>query len=52
MIGQLPWTPVSAVPSLTTTIAWSPNTSILHIVVPLWWRGGGGAERGDWKLVH
>jgi hypothetical protein len=39
LIGLLPWTPVSVVPSLTTAIAWSHNTSILHIVVPLWWWG-------------
>jgi hypothetical protein len=31
--------PISIVPSLTTAIAWSHNTSILHIVVTLWWRG-------------
>jgi hypothetical protein len=39
LIGLLPWTHVSVVPSLTTAIAWSHNTSILHIVVPLQWRG-------------
>jgi hypothetical protein len=39
LIGLLPWTHVSIVPSLTTAIAWSHNTSILHIVVPLRWWG-------------
>jgi hypothetical protein len=39
LIGLLPWTPINVVPNLTTYISWSHNTSILHIVVPLWWRG-------------
>jgi hypothetical protein len=39
LIGPLPWSPVSVVPSLTIAIAWSHNNSILHIIVPLWWRG-------------
>jgi hypothetical protein len=38
LICLLPWTPISIVPTLTTTIAWSHNTRILCIVVPLRWR--------------
>jgi hypothetical protein len=39
LIGLLTWTPISIVPSLTTHIARSHDTSILHIVVPLRWWG-------------
>jgi hypothetical protein len=39
MFCLLPRTPISIVPSLTTTVAWSHNTRIMCIVVPLrWWR--------------
>jgi hypothetical protein len=38
LICRLPWTPISVVPTLTTTVARSHNTSILCIIVPLRWR--------------
>jgi hypothetical protein len=38
LICLLSWTHVSIVPNLPTTIAWSHNTRILCIVVPLRWR--------------
>jgi hypothetical protein len=38
LICRLPWTPISVVPTLTTTVAWSHNTSILFIIVSLWWQ--------------
>jgi hypothetical protein len=37
LICLLPRTPISIVPSLTTTVARSHNTRILCITVPLWW---------------
>ena len=36
--GRLPWTPISVMPTLTTTETWSHNTSVLRIIAPLWWR--------------
>jgi hypothetical protein len=38
LICLLPWTPISIMPSLTTTIARSHNTRILYSVVSSWWR--------------
>jgi hypothetical protein len=38
LICRLPWTPISVVPTLTTTETWSHNTSVLYIIVPLRWR--------------
>jgi hypothetical protein len=38
LICLLPVTPISIVPSLTTTVAWSHNTKILCITISLWWR--------------
>jgi hypothetical protein len=38
LICLLPWTPISIVPSLTTTIARSHNIRILCIIVSLWWQ--------------
>jgi hypothetical protein len=38
MICLLPWTPVSIVPSLNTTVARFHNTRIMCIIVSLWWR--------------
>jgi hypothetical protein len=38
LICQLPWTPISVVPTLTTTETRSHNTSVLCIIVSLLWR--------------
>jgi hypothetical protein len=38
LLCLLPQTPISIVPSLTTIVAWSHNSRILCIVVPLQWR--------------
>jgi hypothetical protein len=38
LIHLLPGTPISIVPSLTTTVARSYNTRILCITISLWWR--------------
>jgi hypothetical protein len=38
LLFLLPRTPISIVPRLTTTVAWSHNTRILCIAVPLQWR--------------
>jgi hypothetical protein len=38
LICLLPRTPISIVPSLTTTVAWSHNIRILCITIHLWWR--------------
>jgi hypothetical protein len=39
LICQLPWTPISVVPTLTTTETRSHNTNVLCIIVPQrWWR--------------
>jgi hypothetical protein len=38
LISLLSWAPISVVPILTTAIAWSHNTRILCIVVPLRWQ--------------
>jgi hypothetical protein len=35
---RLPWTPISVVPTLTTTETRSHNTSVLCIIAPLRWR--------------
>jgi hypothetical protein len=38
LICLLPGTPISILPSLTTTVAWSHNTRILCITISLRWR--------------
>jgi hypothetical protein len=38
LIYLLPGTPISIVPSLSTTVAQSHNTKILCITISLWWR--------------
>jgi hypothetical protein len=38
LICRLPWTPISVVPTLTTTATRSHNTSVLCIIAPLRWR--------------
>jgi hypothetical protein len=38
LLSLLPWTPISIVPSLTTTVARSHYSKILCIVVPLQWQ--------------
>jgi hypothetical protein len=35
---RLSWTPISVVPTLTTTETWSHNTCVLRIIAPLRWR--------------
>jgi hypothetical protein len=52
LICLLPWAPVSTIPILTTTVAWSHNTRIMCIVVSsrLWWCRARSLEVGALNL--